>query len=170
MKRLAPLALAFGLAVLLAGPALAENENEKNYGKCRVVTERDDFTDKISYHWLFCLGDAAGGERFEIYALSLHCGVYPFNGVGFKAGTQFHLNGQIRIQYRWGKEKAQSGNWEWGGNVAIQRSANATDRFLKAMTRTNRLIFQVGKNKGIVKITEAERAAIPDFKARCGKE
>ena len=51
----------------------------------------------------------------------------------------------------------------------LKLDGHTVDRFLEGMASTKRLIFQVGDNKGIVNISEAERSAILDFKTRCGK-
>ncbi len=92
------------------------------------------------------------------------------DAVALKAGLQFHIDEHIHVIYRWGKKKPVEGNWSWRskGN-ALVRSDKTVDQFLDGMATTDRLIFQLGDEKGIVNIGEAERAAIPDLKARCGK-
>ena len=89
--------------------------------------------------------------------------------VALSAGFQSHFEQEIIVRYRWGKNKAHKASWSWNRKLAINRDPKLINLFLNEMTSTNRLIFQVGKEKGVVKITEAERAAIPDFNTRCSK-
>ena len=174
MKRLASLAFAF--AGLFAVPALAETENKERYGgNCSVATERDDFTDEITHHWLRCINFNFFTPEVGASDFMLFCGRLPGYGVVLRTESQFHPSGDsVSVRYRWGKEKAQSENWEWKGDATIAaattRNADTFSRFVEGMVTTNRLIFQVGTEKGSVKVTETERLAIPDFKARCGKE
>lgn len=187
MKHLAPLALAFGLAGLIVSPALAETENKRHYGNCTVATERDEFTDEISHHSLSC------GPHVNVFPLThptplffdftLFCGRQPWNGIMLRVELQSHLNSDsIRVRYRWGKKKAQSEIWEWKhGNTmsaAIGRNADTFNRFLEGLATTKRLVIQVGDYKSSRKILDGipdikykgEAPAVPDFKARCGKE
>ena len=173
MKRLAPLALAFGLAGLIVSPALAETEQYREYGRCAIGTERDGFTDKITSHSLMCWGKAKSPWRHGP-SFTVTCEKLDDDSVMLitEEESDFDTDNSIHVRYRWGKEKTHESRWRAmrDGKGAIDWKSETVERFLEGMSSTNGLLFEVGIVQKKIKITETERAAIPDFKARCGKE
>ena len=158
-----------GLLLLIAGvvPAMAEGEHRQRYGNCLVQTQRDDFTDKVISHQFICFGTGPGSRSLGSYGFVLSCG--DDNGVVLLGGVQFHLKERIRVRYRWGKKEAQQAHWQWVNEVALWVGAPIVDRFLDGMATTERLIYEVGDERGVVAISDAERAGIQDFNQRCGQ-
>ena len=147
---------------------MAEDEHIQRYGNCLVQTQRDDFTDKVISQQIICFGTGPRSRSFGSHGFVLSCGDH--NAVVLISGVQLHLKGRIRVRYRWGKKKeAQQANWRWTKGVALWLGAPIVDRFLDGMATTERLIYEVGDDRGVVAISDAERASIPDFNQRCGQ-
>ena len=169
------LALAAAM-VVAAMPAMAQYENVRKYGECGVLTIRDYATGEIAYHRLICgQGQPAVDNRRAYFWVSCEPNRRPHRVALRSAGLEWRfLMLEIRVRYRWGMKEAQDVVWAWRGEhlAAYADSVAVAERFLDRMATTDRLAFQVGRDKGFVNIIDiipASRAAIPDLRARCGE-
>ena len=151
----------------------AEFIGVESHGICQVSTEKDDFTDKISHHTIGCQGRSSS-DSFGNYVFNAVCsGAEPATFVVFKAGIQFHLEDYIEVKYRFGKDKAEVTRWLWSSGVgAANSSRNTHDTMIKRLSwkakqRGEKLIFQVGKNKGVIEFTGEEGKAVEEYRKRC---
>ena len=147
---------------LLANPTilLAAQEDIKEYGDCAVSTDHDEFTDKSRGHTLVCAAD-------DTHLFFILCG--QKNIVVLQSGLQSHAKSRIKVRYRWGKSEVQTGQWNWRAkqNVAYSFTTEIVNSFMSGIIETDRLLFQIGDNRGTITFSEAEKASIPDFKVRC---
>lgn len=147
----------------------AETVEPESYGVCFVATEKDDFTDKTSYHFVGCEG-RGDSDSYGDYRLMAICSQKKIVFVMFKAGIQFHLEDYIQVKYRFGKDKAEINNWEWSNSGAVTNSRNTHDVIVNRLGKAKKgekFIFQVGNNKGTVEFSGEEGKAIAQYLKRC---
>ena len=143
------------------------------HGICQTGTVKDDFTDKISSHVIACHGRGSSNS-FGDYVFSAACGsTKSTTTVVFLAGIQFHLEDYIEVKYRFGKDKAEIADWVWvSGTGAVNASRSTHDAMVerlawKATLKGEKLIFQVGDNKGVIEFTGEEGKAVEEYRKRC---
>lgn len=148
----------------------AETVETEAHGVCFVSTEKDDFTDKTSYHVIACEGRSSS-DSYGDYNFAAACFDTNMVVVTFKAGIQFHLEDYIQVKYRFGKDKAEITSWEWSsGSSAVNRFRGTHDAVVDLLGKAKKgekLIFQVGDNKGAIEFTGEEGKAVAQYLKRC---
>ncbi len=180
------------LLILEPETAHAEQVAYKQYNNCRVITNRDEFTDKDTT-LLMCDGSGIGLDTWDEIDLKTgkltgsSPGYYGIaiisDGTGWslvlRTGLQFHADGLIKVRYRFGKTQHKEETWAWltepaaadssvGQGYAVTLSKKKSQTFLKNMTSTEHIVFQIGQNinRGFVKFTDQTKSAVADFRKR----
>ena len=147
----------------------AEVVEIQSHGTCVVATEKDDFTDKTSSHSIMCTGQSSS-DSYGNYVLVASCPDKITTFVILQAGIQFHLEKNIQVKYRFGKDKAETASWNWSKNSAVDLSRSTHDTMVNRLKNTKKgekFIFQVGDEKGVIKFTGKEREAAIQYLKRC---
>ena len=148
----------------------AETVEMESHGGCVVATERDDFTDKISTHFLMCKGQSIS-DSYGDYDFGAACSNKKTVLVRLEAGIQFHLEDYIQVKYRFGKDRAETTRWEWSSSSgAVTRFRGTHDAMVNRLgnvKKGEKFIFQVGDEKGVIKFTGKEREAAIQYLKRC---
>ena len=148
----------------------AEPVEMESHGTCFVATEKDDFTDKVSFHVFGCEGQGSS-DSFGDYGLGAACFNEKTVAVSLKAGIQLHFKDYVQVKYRFGKDQAEITNWEWSsGSSAMSSSRGTHDAIINRLRNAKKgekFIFQVGDNKGAIKFTGEESAAVVEYLKRC---
>ena len=171
------LSVGIGALLLILEPetAHAEQVAYKQYNNCRVITDRDEFTDKETTY-LLCDGSGIGGSSLGYYGIAIACG--GTESIALRTGLQFHAPGPIKVRYRFGKTQPKEETWFWYSpaadssvdqGFAVTPSKNFFQTFLKNMNSTEHIVFQIGQNinRGFVKFTDQTKSAVSDFRKRC---
>ena len=142
----------------------------ESHGGCVVATERDDFTDEISTHFIVCEGQGSSGSYGD-YDFGAACSNKKTVLVRLEAGIQLHLEDYIQVKYRFGKDRAEVASWEWSSNSgAVNRFRGTHDAMVNRLgnaKKGEKFIFQVGNNKGVIKFSGEEGTAVAGYLKRC---
>ena len=135
----------------------------RNYGKCLVVSEIDEFEDKMLFHLLFCNG------RTDEW-LSVSCNEFK-NVLSLKpTGSHFPYEEQTKVRYRFDKHKYVTERWFWENNrqtANYEAGDSELNRFLHRIASSERLIFGIGNVRGEINFGAETADAVDDFKGRC---
>ena len=152
------------LLLICSAQVQAEFESQRKYGgNCIVATDRDDFTDELKGHRMLCI-DLETRDH-----IVLRCG--QFGGIWLSVGVHGSNKDKVHVRYRWGKNETQEGFWKNIGKYVINQDSQTLDNFAEAILTEQRLIYEVGNFKGVVRLDlmfQFQRnKGVRDFKARC---
>ena len=84
--------------------------------------------------------------------------------------SPFHTDGsRIAVKYRFDRRSVFEDEWLWWRKerFAYKDGTAAPVEFLDAITLSNRLVFQIGDERGLVEFGDADARAVDELKRRC---
>lgn len=153
-------ALVLVAVVSVAGAATVDL---RNYGSCLVVSNIDEFEDRVLFHMLSCAGPT--GEW-----LSVSCNEFK-NLMSVKpAEPHFSYEELVNIRYRFDRHAHVTERWFWKNNrqtANYEASDPERDNFLHRIASSGQLIFGIGNTRGEIDFGAKTADAVNDFKSRC---
>jgi hypothetical protein len=136
--------------------------NPKIYGNCRVHTEVDMLTDKVS-HVLECRGETHTDVTSAVIIFSEE---YELLMTKLNKGVMFHFDDEIPVAFRIDKGELRRGHWRSPFAVTLDEEIGMA--LLNELPTGRRIAIQVGEESGNV-ILDGSAAAVKDFLARPGR-
>ena len=142
----------------------ADIVNPKIYGNCRVHTEVDMLTDKVS-HGLECKEETLTDVTSVVIVLS---GQHELLITGLSKGVMLHFDDKIPVAFRIDKGELRRGQWHWRSPLALTLDEEIGMALLNELPTGRRIAIQVGEESGNV-VLDGSAAAVKDFLARTGR-
>ena len=151
--------------------ALAAHPDEvvdsRTFVACSVSTAIDDFTDIPSHH-LICTQSLLRPWSDDQIVVSCTEGLWRVILNPYE--SPFHTDGpKIAVKYRFDRRSVFEDEWLWWRKerFAYKDGTAAPVEFLDAITQSNRLVFQIGDERGLVEFGDADAHAVDELKRRC---
>ena len=158
--------LLIGMMLLTAFAAHPDEVvDSRTFVACSVSTAIDYFTDIPSHH-LTCTQSLKPWSDDQV-VISCKEGLWRVILSPYEA--PYHTNNWITVKYRFDRRAVFENEWLWWrkGRFAYKEGTAVAVEFLDAITLSDRLVFQIGDERGLVAFGDADARAVDELKRRC---